>query len=346
MTLRPPTAQPAYIMSGYLRGLFDHLKVRGAPIEPVLAVMKLSEAELLDPDRRIEHALQNAIFDAAERATGDVDIGLHAGEATHLMHFGIAGMLAMTCSTLRELVDVHARFQGLISTGATMRYVQVGDEIVGEAAFLPDEHLSRHTLEYTLASHMTLARLMAGFPLSVARLEVTYPEPADCSEQQRVFNCPVRYGCEHERLFFPASLLDVPLVIGDSESRAALEIEARRRLDSVHRRITDDDPDIASVKNHLAATLQNGPPTIEEAAAALGVSVRTLQRRLEARGLSYRGLVDLVRRELAERYMQAGTLSQVDVAYLLGFSDQSAFHRAFRRWFAQTPGDYRSRSTS
>ena len=333
-----------YIMSGYLRGLFDFLKARGAPIEPVLEVMHLSESELLDPDRRIEHSLQNAIFDAAERVTGDINVGLHAGEATHLMHFGIAGMLAMTCTTVRQLIEIHTRFQGLISTGATMVYRESGDEVIGEASFMPGEELTRHTLEYTLASHMTLARLMAGFAFSVSRLEVTYPEPADCSEQQRIFSCPVRYGCERERLFFPACLLDVSLVVGDSGSRPALELEARRRLGASRQRLVDEDPDIASLKEHLAAELPNRLSTVEEAAASVGVSVRTLQRRLEARGLSYRGLVDVVRRELAQKYMLAGSLSQVDVAYLLGFSDQSAFHRAFRRWFATTPGDYRARS--
>src|SRR5439155_18171694 len=103
-------SEPArpYIMSAYLRGLVDYLRARGAPIEPMLQVMNLTEAELLDPDRRVDHDLQNAIFDAAERATGDVNVGLHAGEATHLIHFGIVGMLAMTCRTLRELIDMHA----------------------------------------------------------------------------------------------------------------------------------------------------------------------------------------------------------------------------------------------
>jgi AraC-like DNA-binding protein len=333
-------------MSGYLRGLFDYLKARNAPIEPILDVMNLTEREALEPDRPIENSLQNEIFDAAERVTGDVNVGLHAGEATHLMHFGIAGMLAMTCSTGRELFDMHSRYSGLLSTGATMRYFVEGEELVGEATFAPgEENLSRHTLEYTLASHLTLTRLMTGLPFSPSRLEVPYPEPADCAEQQRVFGCSVRYGCERERIYMLAVLLDIPLVVGDSASRAMLEIEARRRLDALRTPQIDQDPDMASLRQFVAAELRGGPSSVEQAAAALGVSVRTLQRRLELRQLSYRGLVDLVRRELAQKYMADKDLSQVDVAYLLGFSDQSAFHRAFRRWFSTTPGEYRSRTT-
>src|SRR5262249_7492873 len=154
---------------------------------------------------------------------------------------------------------------------------------------------------YTLASHLTLARLMSGFPFTVSRIDVTYTEPPDCSEQQRVFGCPVRYACEHERLFFPASLLDVPLMVGDSGSRAALQIEARRRLDSLRLPISDEEPELGVLKRFIADRLNGRPPSVDDAATELGVSVRTLQRRLESRQLSFRDVVDLARREMAEK---------------------------------------------
>ncbi len=336
-------ADPPYIMSAYLRGLFDHLRARGAPVEPVLEVMGLSERELFDPERRIEHSLQNAIFEAAERVTSDENVGLHAGEATHLMHFGIGGMLAMTCKTLRELIDVHVRFQRLISTGASMRYVEVGDELVGEVTFVDPTPLSRHTLEYTLASHMTLARLMTGLPVTAARIDVMFEAPADRSELERVVGCPVRYGCPQERIYFPSCVLDWPLVIGDSAARPALEFEAERRLESLRPRLADDDPEIAALKRFVVERLHTSRSSVDDAASALGISARTLQRKLEARGSNYRRVVDEVRRELAQKYIVTPSLSQVDIAYLLGFSEQSAFHRSFRRWFGATPGEYRAR---
>jgi AraC-like DNA-binding protein len=335
-----------YVMLVYLRGLFDYLRARNAPLGPVLEVLRLTDQELHDPDRRVDHSLQNEIFDAAERATGDVNVGLHAGESTHLMHFGIGGMLAMTCRTIRELIDVHVRFQRLISTGASMCYEERGGEMVGEATFVDPTPLSRHTLEYTLASHLKLARLMAGFEFHMARVDVTYPEPDDCTEQQRVLGGSIRYGCARERLYFPAEALDLPLATSDGASRPLLELEAYRRLDALRPRVTDEDPQIAGLKQFVADRLPTGSSSVEDAAMTLGVSVRTLQRRLEAHRSNYRLLVDDVRREMAAKYMRSAELSQVDVAYLLGFADQSAFHRAFRRWFATTPGEYRSRSAS
>jgi AraC-like DNA-binding protein len=170
-----------------------------------------------------------------------------------------------------------------------------------------------------------------------------YPKPVDCSEQQRVFNCPIYYGCERERIYFPAELLDYPLVVGDNDSRRALEIEARRRLDAINVSLVDERPEIAGIKRFIADRLKGGePPSVEVAAEALGISARTLQRRLEAVRINYRDLIDLVRRELAKEYMADSSLTQVDIAFLLGYSEQSTFHRAFRRWFEMTPGEYRA----
>ena len=159
MTPRNPISGRPYILSGYLRGLLVYLRSRNAPVEAVLEVIGLSEEELRDPDRHIDHELQPELFRVAEQVTGDVNVGLHAGEMTHVMHFGLIGLLAMTCTTVRELVDLHSRFQGLITTGATVHYAQHGHELVGDVTFAGAMSRSRHTIEYNTTSHLTVARL-------------------------------------------------------------------------------------------------------------------------------------------------------------------------------------------
>jgi AraC-like DNA-binding protein len=342
VTQRNPNLGRPYILSGYLRGLFVYLRARNAPVEPVLSVLGLTEEELRDPDRRIDPEVQTELFQVAERVTGDMNVGLHAGEMTHVMHFGLIGLLAMTCTTVRELVELHSRFQGLITTGATVHYAQHGDHLVGDVAFMGTPPRLRHSIEYNTTSHLTVARLMAGFAFSPAKMEVPYPEPADTSEQQRVFGCPVEYGSDHLRYYFPAFLLGASLVTSDSGPRPALELEARRRLDALTTPVSDESAEITHLKQVIAAGLREGPPSVEDAAAALGLSTRKLQRHLEVRGLTYREILDSTRREMAERCMADETLSQTDVAYVLGFADQSALHRAFRRWFEMTPGEYRA----
>lgn len=346
MSRRVNEASRPYVSLGYLRGLLDYLRCRNAPVEPVLGVMNLSESQLRDPNTRIEHELLDTIFEVAERVTGDTNVGLHAGESIHVLHFGMLGQLAVTCRTIRELLKLRTRYQRLISTGARMLYEINPERIVGEMIYQRSVPESRHSLEYTLVSHMRLVRLLVGDNLSPDIVEVPYRAPVDGSEQERFFGCRVFYKREKERLFFPPDLLDVPLVIHDSVSRENLEIEARRRLDAIRISMAEavgDCPRVVGIRRFIAEHLRSGePPSIETTAEALNVSVRTLQRRLETMRINFRELIDLVRRELAEEYMRDAGLSPVDIAFLLGYSEQSAFFRAFRRWFDMTPREFRS----
>jgi AraC-like DNA-binding protein len=329
-----------YITARYLRGLLDYVRQSGASLTPVLDAMGLSEEGLRDPDRLIPHALQDDIFAAAERVTGDPNIGLHAGEATHVMHFGIVGQLALTCATGGDLLALQVRYQSLIGNGVRSALKLTPDAAVLEIHVARDP-VSRHSLEYTLAAQITLARLLAGPQFAATRFELQHAEPAASHEHRRVFACDVVYGRPQVRLCFPLKVITLPLVGGDNALRPALESEARRRLEALHVRVEHKDSEVARYQRYITERLSGGAPSVEETADAMGTSVRTLQRRLAAHELSYRDLVEGVRREAAETLMNDPSLSLLDVALLLGFSDQTAFNRAFRRWFQTTPTEMR-----
>jgi AraC-like DNA-binding protein len=339
-------ASPSIALA-YLRGLFDFLRRRELSSAPVLEALGISEADLRDPDLRIAHNLQHAAFEAAEQVSGDAHVGLHAGQFTHLIHFGMLGQMAMCCKTPRELMELHGRYQRLISTGADMTYVERDGALIGEANFEDPTGDSRHQVEYTLASHTSLFRLMAGgLPVSCSRIDVTYAPPDDPSEAQRILGCPIRYDCDVMRIYVSALLLDLPLIGAAPAVRLQLEIEARRRLDALRAPPPHADPELERLKQFVLDQLGkgNGAPSIQVAADLLATSERTLQRRLEAHGLSYRDLIDDVRRTLVAALLADPQLAQAEIALMLGFSDQSAFHRAFRRWYGMTPGEYRTRS--
>jgi len=158
---------------------------------------------------------------------------------------------------------------------------------------------------------------------------------------RRVFGCPVRYGCEKVRARFPLRVHELELSGGDPGARAALEVAARQRLEALQVQMQHADRDVARAQQYVADRLSGGAPSVEQTAAAMDTSVRTLQRRLKEHGLSYRDVVEQARREVAEKLMADPSLSLLDVALLVGFSDQSAFNRAFRRWFHTTPSELR-----
>jgi AraC-like DNA-binding protein len=331
-----------YLSARYLRGLVDYVRSKRAAVEPVLQALGLSERELSQPDAFIQYGAQDLAFAAAERVTGDSNVGLHAGETAHLMHFGVVGQLAACSRVGRDLFDIHVRYQGLIGNGLTSVRTSTPQTVSLDFAFTRCAP-SRHALEYTLAAQISLARLLAGPAFKPVAYELTHAEPADSQEQRRVFDCPVHYGASQTRVLFPASVESLPLAGGEPGVREALELAARQRLESLRVQLQHSDSQLERYEQYIAERLHGGAPKIEETASAMGTSVRSLQRSLSTHGLSYRELVESVRQRVTERLLTQPSLSLLDIALLVGFSDQTAFNRAFRRWFHTTPSCLRLR---
>jgi AraC-like DNA-binding protein len=166
-----------------------------------------------------------------------------------------------------------------------------------------------------------------------------HEEPPDTSEHTRIFGCPVRFGADVNAIVFDPALLALPLRSADpvlAEILAAADDEALARLPG-----TTSTADV--VRRRLPELLTNGEATLAVTARAVGMSERSLQRRLRDDGVSYQKLLDDVRRELAEHYLARDDLSTADVAFLVGFSDPASFHRAFKRWTGVTPAQHRQR---
>lgn len=334
-----------YMSARYLRSVIAYVRSRHAPIEPVLEALGMDESELSQPDAFIPHWVQDRVFAAAEEVTGDSNVGLHAGEQIHMMNFGIVGQLALCSRTGRDLIDTHMRHQGLIGNGMRATCARTPSEISIEYT-LARRAPSRHSLEYTLAAQITLARTLAGPQFAATLFEFSYPEPPQTDAQRRVFGCPVRYDAPRICAHLPISVETLSLAGGEPGVREALEQAARQRLDSLRVLLDHADSEVERFQQYVADRLSNGPPSVEETARAMALSVRSLQRRLGTHGLSYRDLVELARRRVVERLMADSSLSLLDIALLVGFSDQSAFNRAFRRWFGTTPSQQRTRQVA
>ncbi|MFT3923249.1 MAG: AraC family transcriptional regulator ligand-binding domain-containing protein [Myxococcales bacterium] len=330
-----------YVSLHYLRGLVDYVRRQGGNVAPVLSALGAVETDLLDRDALVPHARQDEAFLAAALVLGDPDVGLHAGEELDVRAFGIVGELALTCRTAGDLLALQVRHQALIGNG--LRSTRLPDPSRVILKFdLARSDVSRHTVEYTLAAQMTLARKLAGPNFRALRFEFPFAEPAITEEQCRVFGPNVTYRQAELRACFPAGLDEVVLGSVDCWQREILECAARERMASIDALFAPHDAELQRCQKHIAQNLSEGPPSVDRTAAALGQSVRTLQRRLELHGLTYRDLIDATRRRMASDLIATPNLSLVDVALLLGFSEQSAFNRAFRRWFGKTPRQVRA----
>ncbi|HYY42110.1 MAG TPA: helix-turn-helix domain-containing protein, partial [Pyrinomonadaceae bacterium] len=164
-----------------------------------------------------------------------------------------------------------------------------------------------------------------------------HPQPADTTEHRRIFRAPVHFDQPRNELVLDRALLALPLARADAGLCALLDRHAQELL----ARLPQRDDTTAQVRRLLSDALSGGDPNIAAVARQLGLSARTLQRKLRAEGTSYQDLLDLMRRDLARRYLQERDMAVCEVAYLLGFSGPSAFHRAFRRWTGVTPKEFR-----
>jgi AraC-like DNA-binding protein len=182
-----------------------------------------------------------------------------------------------------------------------------------------------------------VARQATGADFAPVEVRFRHGAPADPSEHRRLFRAPLRFESGMNGVVLRRDLLDAPLVKADAGLCAVLERHAAELL----RRIPHATVLSERVRQLVAKDLASGVPSAGAVARGLSMSRRSLQRHLRADGTSHRDLVDTLRRELAMAYLAERRIAVAEVAFLLGFSEASAFHRAFKRWSGTTPAEYR-----
>ena len=191
--------------------------------------------------------------------------------------------------------------------------------------------------EYTFGALIVRARICAGAAWRPDAVELTFPEPEHAPLHRRVFGCEVRCRCAEARLVLSREALEAPVQGADPALLGVLEDHARRLVSE----LPVDDDLVSRVRAAIAEELTGGEPSTARIARRLAMSERTLQRRLQERRRTVAELLDETRAAVAKAYLRDRGMSLAEVAFLLGFSDQSAFTRAFRRWTGDTPGAWR-----
>ncbi len=338
------TREPYYLTLGYIAPLLEAVRSHGRPLDVLLDLLGLSQGDLKRSDLRLSDRLVTQAFLLAEDICQDPNIGLHAGQCMNLSNIGILGHLLMTCTEMSQVMALHTRYQTLFGNGALSDYqLASGQVMLSWRRIDGAPPFCRHDYEFNLAGWASLIRNLAGQKLGPDLIEFPVPAPPSAEEQQNFFACEVTYGqSDCMRVYFDRKLLEHALFARDATLQKALEEAARKRLRDLQGETGEDMDSVpARTRQFVRQALMHGPPPIKQAATALGLSVRSLQRQLDAEGTSYKVLVDDVRHKLAERYITQADLSMIDVALMLGFSNQSSFQRAFKRWTTQTPGEFR-----
>jgi AraC-like DNA-binding protein len=313
------------------------LRSGGHAVEDVLARAGLHRAILEDPEARMSHATVLAFWAEAVKATGDEGLGLHLGQQVRPAAFDALGYVFRTSATLGDGLGRLARYHRFIDEALSLEV-----EVEGPWARIvvggPRPTLvSRAVAEFQLAALLQAARTETDTPLlDPAEVEFAFPAPADAGEYRHFFRAPVRFSRAHNALRLARSHLDRPLRGAEAELREVLERHVRDVMARLPARQGVSD----RARSVVGEELPHQKPSVSELGRRLGLSERSLHRRLRAEGTSFRELLERVRREQSERHLRAG-VPVVEAAFLVGYSDASAFHRSFKRWTGRTPDEYR-----
>jgi len=299
----------------------------------VLDLARLRTADLGDPDAMVELARLNALYEAAALETGDPAFGLHLCLSWDLSRVGTLGYAVLNAPTVGTGLRNLARYGR-----ANLQAGRIGFSVRGPEALLSyeldgDPELCRQHTEGAAVLAFRIVRRLLGDGWRPLRVLFGHRRPADPSEHLRVFGAPVVFGeGTNATLALDAGQLERAVPGADRRLLPIVE----RHLDRV---LATDSGDalLQQVRSAVAEALCDGNPSIRPIARRLGMSVRTFQRRLDERDLVFKKLVAEIRREIAYRYLADGSADLTEVAFLLGYSELSAFDRAFRRWTGSTP---------
>jgi AraC-like DNA-binding protein len=307
----------------------------------LLTGIGLTPEDMVGGERRIPFTLVTRAWVIALEQVGDPDLGLHIAESTPIGAYAVVDHLARACPTLGDALDRVLKLQRLLHDAVRFDLVTEGDEsYVAHELTVDDAARARHGAELAFASLVLRSRELTRTDVGPTEVRFNHEAPSDISEHQRIFRCSLRFGAPRSEMRFATASLATPIRSYEPSVLRVLDGYA----DSLLRALPEDDGTVTSVRRVVAARIAEGEPSLCDVAMALSTSARTLQRRLGDAGLSYREVVDAIRRELAADLVRAGDVRLADVAVRLGFSEPSAFHRAFRRWFGASPLEWRSRT--
>lgn len=305
-------------------------------LDEFFAATDLTHALLADVDARVTPAQLCVGWAQAIRLSGDATLALRIAEATPAGAFGVVEYVCRAAPTVGDALTQWVRYLRILNDAVTVGLVESGNAV--HLRVLEDCE-ARAPASHELCFALVAARLreLATRPMPLVGVEFSH-RVADRASYERFFGAPVRFGAETTQLSFQRAALASPLKTADPTLLAILT----RAADGIATPRTADRPFTAQVRRVLASALRSNEGHVDAVAKHLAVTTRSLQRRMKEEGSSFNAIREEVRRDLAHRYIDEG-MALSEVAFLLGFSEPSAFFRAFKRWTGLTPLESKTR---
>lgn len=319
--------------------LYEHLESCGLDATDVLGIARPS----VEPDgqSRVDLAQWEKMLETAMLRLDDPYLGLKLGERVRARHLGLVGHLLLASKNFGDALVRLEQYQRLIFDAIPMSRRET-DQAIEMVWDISEFRTGVLVGETGFAVMVQFCRSLMQGEANPHSVDFAHPPPDDMAPYEAFFRCPVKFACPEPVLRVDHAMLKRPL----RKTDAALEMLLEQHVKSLMERLPRQDESVTQMRRILARCLRDGEPSIERVSEHLFCSPRTLQRRLKEAGTSFRKETNTVRHELASSYLKDPHLTLADIALLLGYSEHSAFTRAFRRHYGRSPQQMRDELTA
>jgi AraC-like DNA-binding protein len=325
------------VRAGVLTNFLEVAQHLGLNPQAELAKVGLSTKMLEDPDHSIPVQAAVQVLENAAATSGCATLGLRMAESRQFSDLGAVALLLTHQPTLRDALQVTVQYRHLLNRALAIFVEQAGELVIIREEVVTETPLScRQATELAIGVMARLCASLLGAAWRPVSVNFTHDAPDDTRIHRRVFGCQVNFGAEFNGIACPAAAFDAP----NPNADPAMARYAQRFIDSLS--APGEDSLVFEVRKAIYLLLPMGRATIEQIAQALGMNVRTLQRRLEEGQANFSDLINEVRRDLVQRYMNNPSYSLTRIGELLGYSLPSSFTRWFTAQFGVTPAAWRS----
>jgi len=337
----PAASTQPRVTGSYLQPLLDAATAHGVTAQALARAVGLPDAALVPLPDSLAAQDYIALLAAGAELCADPHFGLHVGERVKLGTYSVYGLVLLACADFGQALEQTQRYEQLAhDLGRSALQVEGREARYAWTSHYP--HACRHLAESVFAGIRVFGSWLAGRPLAPMRLAFAhaYAPDADPREYARVLGMAPEFGATAHLAVFDAALLAMPVPNADITLYPVLQQHAERLL---RERALLEHGIAARVQAAIIRNLAHDRVRLAQVAGELGMSARSLQRKLADAGTSFQQVLDEARYRLAMDYLRQDGLALADIAFLLGFQEQSAFTHAFREWSGVNPGAWRER---
>lgn len=306
--------------------------------EPYLNIAGVDPSVLTSSDVEIPEFSYIELWDVVSR--DNPNVGLEVGSCIEIDNIGALGYAIYSSQTMKMALEILSKFIVVFSQQSRIDFSITGTKIVISYSIEDPTFLyHKQDSEFSISAILKILNLITGDNVLPERVDFKHRKPEDTSFHKDIFRCPIYFNQEENRLYFSSVILSLPIICRNERLFVALEpyLEQQRK-----KRISTDNL-LLRIKSVICSDLNLGPPSLLLVSKQLGMSVRTLQRKLSFLGVDFSVLVENVRRDLAVEYLINTAKSITEISLSLGYSESGSFSRAFRRWTGYSPLQYRNK---